>query len=203
MAESYSNSPRFGHSSDITDLAGDNSSDYLMGLAMAALIVTICFAVALLVISIFMCCGKHRVGFLSGKPFESHNHHKAKYVRGTFIGCGLLFLIFAILLVTQGITQLQDTVVVVHTSAVDVGAIAKEADKIVNLGLKDVRGMANSIRDKLIEELHGDELCPADPNFNNNQEFKEIRDLADEALDQLEQIDDLDQIDDIASSIDE
>ena len=100
-----------------------------------------------------------------------------------------MFILFAILLVTQGITNLQDTVVTVHRSAVDIDSIATEADDIINSGLLSVQGTASSVRDGILTELSSDNFCPADPTLANNQAAAEIRVKADEAVQLLSSLD--------------
>ena len=73
--ENLAATPRFGHTRDISvlfqiDGEDGDSQDYVLGLAVIAGIVAACFLFFLMIILIFMCCGKRRVGFLSGRPFE-------------------------------------------------------------------------------------------------------------------------------------
>ena len=152
-----------------------------------------------------MCLGKHRVGFLSGAPLTSQSNKVSivdggsekncvtsaspSVVRSVFIGSGIMFILFAILIVTQGITNLQDTVVTVHRSAVDIDSIATEADDIMNSGLLSVQATASSVRDGIVTELSGDAFCPADPTLENNDSVANIRVQADQAVQLLTSLD--------------
>lgn len=201
-------SPRFGHTNDITALLSSNSedvSDYRAGLIAVASVTAICFFCAMICLPIFMCLGKDRVGFLSGAPLTSQSSKGSTadgnsekncvtgasptVVRSVFIGSGIMFILFAILIVTQGITNLQDTIVTVHRSAVDIDSIATEADDIINSGLLNVQGTATSVRDGIITELSGDNFCPADPTLENNQAAASVRTQADEAVQLLSLLD--------------
>jgi hypothetical protein len=112
------------------------------------------------------------------------------WIRGTFVISGILFILFGILIVAQGITNLQDTVLTVHQSSVDIGSISVEAEDIISKGLTDIRGLAESVRDSLRQELSGSNFCPADPTLQNNTSAKDIRDKADSALEMLDKLDD-------------
>lgn len=235
IASTLVGSPRFGHTSDISTLFGDEPTDYMSGLIFAAAITGVCFIVIMLTILIFMCCGQKRSGFLSGAPFEvtgngsddtKDDTGKSKsrvtdentsdfrgclgistttWVRVTFILSGITFILFAVLLVTEGITNLQETVRTVHQSSIDIGTLSTEAEEIINVGLRDVRGLANNVRVALGAELEGDAFCPADPGLDNNEAAADVRDKADQALDLLGQLDDFmrDEIDVISEAITE
>jgi hypothetical protein len=73
VAYTLKDSPRFGHSDDISLLMGtdDQAAEYTKGLVAAAVITIICFFFAFLLLPIFMCFGQNRVGFLSGAPLRS------------------------------------------------------------------------------------------------------------------------------------
>lgn len=201
-------SPRFGHTNDITALLSSNSddvSDYRAGLIAVAAVTAICFFCAIICLPIFMCLGKDRVGFLSGAPLTSQSNKGSTVdgnsgkncvtgasptvVRSIFIGSGIMFILFAILMVTQGLTNLQDTIVTVYRSAVDIDAIATEADDIMNSGLLNVQSTATSVRDGIITELSGDTFCPADPTLANNEAAANVRVQADEAVQLLTLLD--------------
>jgi hypothetical protein len=126
-------------------------------------------------------------------------------IRSIFILSGITFILFAILTVTQGITNLQDTIVGVHQSAVDIDSIATEADDIINSGLLNIQDMATSVRDGIVNELSGDNFCPADPTLENNEAAANIRTQADEAVQLLNMLDNFlgDQVDAVSSAIDQ
>ena len=69
----FSSAPRFGHSRDVAslfDAATDEKYDYAWGLAWMAGALATCFLIFITTIIIFKCCGKWRVGFLSGAHFR-------------------------------------------------------------------------------------------------------------------------------------
>lgn len=229
MAES----PRFGHTRDITLLFADSpeeQSDYYTGLLLASIITAVFFFVFIVVILVFMCCGKSRVGFLSGRPFQRtlcveddygidkeqprHNTPKttaccgvdrSTWVRLTFIISGTIFIIFSFLMVSEGITNLQQTVGTVHQSAMDVGQLAIAAKKITETSIIAVQDVATNVRGSLVEELSAENFCPNDPDLENNTAGAKIRDSVDEAVKLLSQVDGFvgDDIDDITDVIDE
>ena len=127
------------------------------------------------------------------------------WVRGTFILSGVIFILFAILLVTQGITNLQDTVYSVNLSASEIDALATDAEDILRSGLLDLQSQATSIRDGIVTELSGDNFCPADPTLENYPDAAKIRNLTDSAEVLLSQLDTflVEQVEGISDAIDD
>lgn len=209
----------------------------MLGLAMLAGIVGACFLLFMMIILIFMCCGKQRVGFLSGRPFEltltddyyrdenddsmreqypDKTKKKKKkgcccgiatttWVRCTFILSGILFIIFAMLMVGKGITNLQDTVKSVHHSAANIEYITTEAQDIMKTGLNDIRGVAASVRDALEEELARDDFCPDDPEMDDNPQAADVRMQTENAVEKLRDLDSFvgEQVNDVADALTE
>jgi hypothetical protein len=126
-------------------------------------------------------------------------------VRATFIMSGVIFILFAILLVTQGITNLQDTIYSVNLSASEIDALATEADDILHSGLLDLQTEAVSLRDSIVTELSGNNFCPADPTLDNYPDAANIRNLTDSAEGLLSQLDTFlaDQVEGVSSAIDD
>lgn len=131
-----------------------------------------------LLLCIFMCMGKDRVGFLSGRPFsrdltppplspkqqtQEQEENKRPYKSGdpwnsiatrsrvVFLFSGLVVITFSILLVTRGLTQLQSTVDTVHASSIVVQKITVEGQDIIANGLRDLRSRAASVRSTLLK----------------------------------------------------
>ena len=101
--------PRFGHTNDFSAaLSNDDSEveDYVLGLVFVAGFIMAVFLTWSILLLVFKCMGK-KVGFLSGRPFQ--NTTRAFRVRVVFVGSVILFIMFAVLLVVNGITNLQDT----------------------------------------------------------------------------------------------
>jgi hypothetical protein len=120
-----SNAPRFGHSSDFSELFSKEAGapeDYVAGLVFATGFILAVFILWSILLLIFKCLGPSQVGFLSGAPFKKPNHVEEENfrrpfrVRMTVLGCGITFILFTILLVVKGITNLQDTVSTVSNS---------------------------------------------------------------------------------------
>jgi hypothetical protein len=248
-ADTLVDGPRFGRSRDFTDLfaSDEEASDYVVGLLVAGVICAALFLTWMLLILIFLCLGRDRVGFLSGAPFDrKRRYSKAKqsaspqpstdgslqeefnneveatntvsrkrkgggccggttpvWIRGSFILSGIIFILFSILLVTQGITNLQQTVETMDQSAVDVQLLASEASAILQEGLLDVQPVAASLRDALVAELQRDNFCPGDPDLEQSATAQDVRDVATTAVDALTALDEFvtEQADDIALAV--
>jgi Na+/proline symporter len=110
--------PRFGHSSDFSLLFSGNSqekTDYALGLLFIGAFLLAVFLVWLIVVAVLKCVPSS--GFMSGARFQtSHKEKRPRRVRTTFVVAATLWIIFTILLVTEGITNLQDTVLTVAAS---------------------------------------------------------------------------------------
>lgn len=116
--------PRFGHTDQISVLFDtDDASqrdDYLRGLVFIGAFILSFFLVWMVVLLVLKCCGRQRVGFLSGAPMQKKSsvvdYNRPFRVRVAFVNAVLIFVVFAILLVVNGVTNLQDTVVAVSNS---------------------------------------------------------------------------------------
>jgi hypothetical protein len=100
------------------------------------------------------------------------------WVRGTFVVSGVVFILFSILLVTQGVLNLQTTIDSVNQLATDIDDLALDAEDILRSTLLRLQTQAASVRDLLVSELGGDSFCPADPSLDNSTVFAIIRDQA-------------------------
>jgi hypothetical protein len=119
----FRNVPRFGHSSDFVDLfkTREDAADYIKGLLFAGVLVATLFVAWTFLLSIFRCIGPKRLGFWAGGRFISHGYasHVARII---FVLSSIVLLIFSILFVTEGLTDLRNTVVTTIDSA-DVSCI--------------------------------------------------------------------------------
>ena len=107
--------PRFGHSSDFSSLFSDDQgqvSDYAQGLLFIGCFLLTVYIIWFIFIIILKCIP--HAGFLSGRRFT--NHSRAKTVRIVFAIAAILSMVFTVLLVTEGITNLQDTLTTVNNS---------------------------------------------------------------------------------------
>lgn len=112
---SMRSAPRFGHSSDFSLLFSENQddvTDYALGLIFIGAFLCGLFLMWLLIVSILKCIPS--TGFLSGKKFTQPT--RGMRVRIAFITCATIWIIFTILLVTEGLTNLQDTVTTLSNS---------------------------------------------------------------------------------------
>jgi hypothetical protein len=125
----------------------------------------------------------------SEKMSGCHGIAKETWIRGTFVVCGIMYIMFAVLLVSEGMTNLQGTASSIYKSASDVHLISSEANKIVNSGLKDMQGMASTVRQTLADELRKNEFCPQDPTLQGNDDARRIQNKANESLGMLMDMD--------------
>lgn len=104
-----------------------------------------------------------------------------------------MFILCAILFVTQGLTNLQDSVVIFSRSARDIEILAQEAENLIDIVRTEIQQSATVVRLSLTQELEGSTFCPADPNLENNAALTELRDEADAALELLREVDQIDE----------
>lgn len=110
--------PRFGHTSQFSLLFSDNNDDridYLNGLLFIGCFVIAIVVVWLLLLGVFRCLGPKRVGFFSGGNMRQQTdpYPRAFRVRMTYLNAAIIFVIFSILYVVNGVTNLQDTVIAI------------------------------------------------------------------------------------------
>uniref|UniRef100_A0A7S3L177 Uncharacterized protein n=1 Tax=Amphora coffeiformis TaxID=265554 RepID=A0A7S3L177_9STRA len=212
---------RFGNTRDVIVLwsgESDEISEYVRGLLFIAVVTFVIFVTWGLLLCIFMCLGRDRVGALSGRPFEREapleernnskkqdddeatKNRKDLYKSGdawnsmatrsriVFLFSGLVVITFSILLATRGLTELQTTVDTVHDSSVVVQKITEEGREIINTGLRDLRSRAASVRITLLNELNRDIFCPGDPSLENSDIGLEVRKHVDSAMELLEEL---------------
>ena len=135
-------------------------------------------------------------------PEEETAKRKAMYRRGDawgseatrnriiFLISGLVVIVFSILLVTKGLTQLQTTVDTVHESSVAMEGITSETRTVILDGLRGVRSRAESVRLTLLQELSLEVFCPADVSMENSQVGRDVREQVDAAVDLLDELED-------------
>ena len=107
--------PRFSHSSEFSDLFSTNQqevSDYALGLLFIGGFLLTVFVIWFIILLVLKCTPG--AGFLSGRRFT--NRTRATHVRIVFTTASIFSMLFTILLVTQGITNLQDTLTTVDNS---------------------------------------------------------------------------------------
>lgn len=111
---------------------------------------------------------------------------KRLLVRGTFVLSGIIFILFSILLCTQGITNLQDAVESVNESSTDVKNLSTDANTIITDGFVSVQSLATTLRDSIQSELQAESFCPLHPEFGAVGDIEVVRAQADEAVQKLD-----------------
>ena len=124
--------PRFGHSNNFTDLfaAQPEQNDYIAGLLFAGIFMFAIFFAWTLLLLLFKFVGPKRFGFLAGAPFvqassssssastrRSSSSCQPRPARITFIFATIALIVFSVLFVTNGLTNLRNTVIVVYNSS--------------------------------------------------------------------------------------
>ncbi|GAX19262.1 hypothetical protein FisN_4Lu516 [Fistulifera solaris] len=222
FASAFSGSLRFGRSGDITNLFGtsEESEDYIYGLIYMGIFMMTLFLVWFFAIIFLRCMGKHRVGFWAGqgfqqavddpgyteKPYERASFRlRSTRVRIWFLLCSLVFIIFSILSVTNGLSNLQSTVDTVSYNSYVVDGLSREASDILS-SVKGVRETAVRIKEQLVTELNGDNFCPGNALLEDSGASTKIVSQANQAIPYLTELenfagDDLDGLESAANEL--
>jgi hypothetical protein len=112
------NIPRFGKSSNFADIwqSKEAQSNYMVGLLFAGIFLFSIFFTWTIILLIFKLLGRQKVGFLAGAPFIRPADPTIQYnnrpflCRLVFLNASLLFIVFSVLFVTEGLTNLRTTV---------------------------------------------------------------------------------------------
>jgi hypothetical protein len=256
----------------------EDTKDYAVGLIVLGSLTLAIFLLWSLIIGCCMCCGQHRVGYFSGRPFMrrgmppdddeydddeydddddeyddsqveesmrsssknrddfdddySHSHRNSEHplprkekqttsgrrrrwrgrgrrrssnaaggdkccsrpsrIRFFFILCGCVFITFSILMVTEGMTNLQTTVDTMNVTAQNVNALAKEAESVLKISKHRVESLISSLKQRLETDLQPANVqtfCPADPDFTNSNELgKELAEHSATAMEVLQRM---------------
>lgn len=102
-------------------------------------------------------------------------------VRIVFLLAGAVFITFAILSVTNGLTKLQSTVDNVAVNADTIDQLAKEAEAILG-AVKQIRASAITVRNTLSAELEAGSFCPADGAIGTSPIAIDVTQQAEEAV---------------------
>ena len=124
--------PRFGHTDQFSALfsSTQETQEYAKGLLFAGCFIAATFVAWGFVLLLFKCLGKDRVGFLSGAAFTTSGP-RPFYVRIAFVNAAILFIVFTVLVVTQGITNLHSAVSTVGDTNLEVQSILTDARGIL------------------------------------------------------------------------
>lgn len=158
--------PRFGHSDKFADLFGtkDETSDYIVGLLFAGVFICACFLAYYIILMVLKCLGPSKVGFMSGAPFQiaPGKERRPKIFRGVFLLSAVVVILFSILFVTEGLTNLYNTVDTMNYSAVLVNGITQQTLTLA-ADFKETRNETLALRIELESELSG--FCGSNPNL--------------------------------------
>lgn len=199
----------FSQNSDGT--INQNQQDgYIVGLVFVGCFLLVFFLVWSIVLLIFkFCIG----GFLSGDPFTNPHlsepkTHKEIYrdndedsesedkkwlrrprrVRIVFLIAGILQIVFALLMVTHGVADVEEA-----TNSIDHSSqlTRLRLDESVSItgSLIQIGDTAMNLRDQIVFDLDKQNFCPDNPQFNQTQAGKQITNTADEAVQMLNQMD--------------
>lgn len=108
--------PRFGATSDFSAVFGtsEEANGYVVGLLFWGCFMGSIFVAWTILLAVFKCLGARRVGFLSGsafvRPSDPATDHRRPFVcRMVFLNATVLFIVFSVLFVTQGLTNIMAT----------------------------------------------------------------------------------------------
>ena len=111
------NIPRFGKSSNFADIwkTKEAQSSYIVGLLFAGIFLFSMFFTWTVVLLMFKLLGRTKLGFLSGAPFirpadaTIHYNNRPFLCRLVFLNASLFFIVFSVLFVTEGLTNVRTT----------------------------------------------------------------------------------------------
>lgn len=186
-AISFHSLPRFSHHDDFSALFSDEpgeAKDYAMGLLFIPCVIMSFFTAWGLLILLFKCIGPKYLGVFSGYPYQQDGC-KAQTGRIIFTFSACMVLIFSILVVTKGLTPLENTIETIDATNQDVIKITDEFTEIV-ANLQAVSREATPVRDQVVDFLSKD-ICPLTPGSSLEAS---IRQVANHTLGALEELDD-------------
>jgi hypothetical protein len=169
----FHNSPRFGHSNDFANLFSEQQAeqtDYIKGIIFAGVLIFSFFLVWLILLFVFKCLGTS-VGFLSGARMidpDTRNGSgggcttRPNIVRFFFCLSTVIVIVFTVLLVTKGLTDLKNTTTSLDDSNIKVADILEQFQGIAT-DLRSVGSTANETRAEILATLNN--FCPNDPNL--------------------------------------
>ena len=216
--ENMADIPRLGHSDEFSYLFSfdpdgslTDQKDYVTGLVFVGCFIFIFFLVWSIVLLIFKFCIN---GFLSGDPFTNPNlkdpsaqkllnreideeleeeanewRKRPIRVRLAFLLAGILQIIFAILMVTHGIANLQETTDTVEYSS-NAARLLLDESVSVSQSLVQIGDTAKTLRDQIVMDLDRDNFCPQNPIFDETQAGKDILTAADASVQMLNDLGD-------------
>jgi hypothetical protein len=112
-------------------------------------------------------------------------------VRCIFLLLGTIFILFSILLTTQGLSNLSSTVWTVQQSAADIHVIATDVENLLVNTLDRVSKIAEETRTNVVAELQSgpENFCPAAPDLvTSNDVVADIYNKGQSAVELLDQL---------------
>lgn len=189
--------PRFGYTSDATSFFSPNQEDqaeYTAGVILIVFVTLTGFLFWTVAILTLKCMGPGNAGFLSGHPFMSpdpaDDDKKEGFlclkctrsgrpfrVRVAFLVASGVLVLYAVLLVTMGLTNVENAAVTAQRSVEAVREIGVSSERI-SRSLEEVGIKSVQIRDAAVEEL--EEFCPDNPRLDEQTgvNFMEIANSA-------------------------
>eukprot|EP00537_Pseudo-nitzschia_pungens_P005384 CAMPEP_0172359134 /NCGR_PEP_ID=MMETSP1060-20121228/3365_1 /TAXON_ID=37318 /ORGANISM="Pseudo-nitzschia pungens, Strain cf. cingulata" /LENGTH=721 /DNA_ID=CAMNT_0013080639 /DNA_START=295 /DNA_END=2463 /DNA_ORIENTATION=+ len=176
--------PRFGHSDEFALLLGDTPDNYYLGILFLGTLVVTIFVFWAISVCLLKCIGPQHVGFLAGFPFRREGC-KSAFGRVVLSVSAWMMIISTIVLITKGLTGLQQLSDTVAMTARDIQLIEKEVQSIVTL-LLVVSAKTTPIRDELVDFLKRD-ICPLEPGSDTEDQ---IRSVGEDTYDAMVDLDD-------------
>jgi hypothetical protein len=118
--------------------------------------------------------GPKHLGVFSGHPFQKEGGF-ANTGRVIFFLSGMIVMLFSILTVTKGLSELQTTVETVNATNADIIKIHSEFVAI-SVSLRRVARTATPVRDELVEFLNKEDICPLNPGSSVETDIRKIGD---------------------------
>jgi hypothetical protein len=138
----------------------EQQNDYIFGLLCAGIFIIAFFLVWTILIPIFMCLGQRKIGFLSGRAFQvPHGSKKPMIYRTVFLISTITLVIFSSLLVTKGLTQLENGTNTMYANAVEANRIISDVELLLDTVVQ-IAEVAAGLRDETVLRLEAGQFCP-------------------------------------------
>ena len=116
---------------------------------------------------------------------------KPSIFRIIFIVSGVICIAFGLLLVTQGVTNLQTTINTVDARATDLNRLASSTVVVIRRGMRDLTATAQTLRTIIVNDMGDDaDFCPADPELSLTDTGREVKETKDDVINVLESLGD-------------
>jgi hypothetical protein len=162
--------PRFGHTHDIASLFQKaDQRNYLSGLVFGGAFLIAAYLVWALFLLVCLCIKK--AGFLSGAPLQEPatktavNQSRPMRVRMVFLLAAIIYTLFSILFVTQGVANLDHSANVFHNTFVDLQGMGNNVRNLLENNLTEAAASAKNISAGLTAELQPNAFCPQMPSM--------------------------------------